>query len=159
MTYENIISIVLFAYLNIELAFIPTIKYSLAIFSFSCQLSRVCKQQVRSESVFPALLSMYKYSARRQRSIFLSQRREAVCSEICRITWIFCSRSSSIVQAFAVWFWFVSLVTGVCWYAYSCLQLIKQMASLCYRVIDANPLIMACCEVSWNRCQSLKFYV
>lgn len=94
MPYENIIFIVLSPYLNIELAFIPDIKFSLATFASSCQINSICKQQVRSKSVFPALLHMYKCNARRETIIF---HREAVCSGIWfRITWLSWFRSSSI---------------------------------------------------------------
>lgn len=63
MPYENVTSVVLFAYLNIEFTFTPTVKYSLAMFSSSCQIDSVCKQQVGSESVFAAVLNMYQSSA------------------------------------------------------------------------------------------------
>lgn len=161
MSCKNIISILLSSYLNIELAFIPAIKYSLATFYSSCQINTICKQQVRSESVFPALLNICKYDARGERNIFFSKCTEVTGSEICRITCISWIRSSSVsfalsfVRAFAIWAWFVSLDTDACWHTYSCLQLIKQMSSLCYRVIDANPLIMACWEVPQNGCQTL----
>lgn len=106
MPYENIISIVLSAYLNVELAFIPYVKYSLATFASSCQINSICKQRVRSKSVFPALLHMYKCNIRRESILF---HRETVCSEIWfRITWLSWFRSSSIsflltgVHAFAL---------------------------------------------------------
>lgn len=68
MPYENIISIVLSAYLNVELAFIPYVKYSLATFASSCrsiasesrgldqnlfsQLYCICTSAIPEEKVF-----------------------------------------------------------------------------------------------------------
>lgn len=154
MPYENILSIVLSAYLNIEFALIPDIKYSLATFASSCQINSICKQQVRSKSVFPALLHMYKCNARRE-SIILH--RETVCSEIWfRITWISWFRSSSI--SFLVFMLLRWILVRISWRW--CLPIrvllptVKQMASLCYGVIDVNPLIMTS-EVPLNGCQSL----